>query len=251
MLTKRVIPCLDVKNGQVVKGTSFVNFKYAGNPVKLARYYYKKGADELVFLDIMASYEKRKTVIDLVEKVAKEIFIPFAVGGGINSIEDIRNLLKAGADKVSINTAAIENPDLIKEASNKFGSQCIVVAIDAKKVNNRYEVFIKGGREATGLDVIKWAKKVEALCAGEILLTSMDKDGTKEGYDINLTRKISESVNIPVIASGGAGTLNSISRVLKEGKADAALAASIFHYKKYSINQVKKYLKKNGVEVRI
>lgn len=251
MLTKRIIPCLDVKNGQVVKGTSFVNLKYAGNPINLAKEYYENGADELVFLDITASYEKRKTMIDLVEKVAKEIFIPFTVGGGINSIDDIRNLLKAGADKVSINTATIENPSLVKEASNKFGSQCIVVAIDAKKVNGRYEVFIKGGREKTCLDATKWAKKVESLGAGEILLTSMDKDGTKEGYDLELTRKISENVNIPIIASGGAGTLSSIAKVLKEGKADAALAASIFHYKKYSINQVKKYLKKNGIGVRI
>src|SRR3989344_2258776 len=202
MLAKRIIPCLDVKNGQVVKGTSFVNLKYAGDPVKLAREYYKDGADELIFLDITASYEKRKTVIDLVEKVAKQIFIPFTVGGGINSIREIRNLLNAGADKISINTAAIKNPDLIKEAAEKFGSQCIVVAIDAKKVNNEYKIFVKGGRQETNLDALGWAKKVEALGAGEILLTSMDKDGTKEGYDLELTRKISESVNIPVIASG-------------------------------------------------
>ncbi len=251
MLTKRIIPCLDVKNGQVVKGKSFVNLKYAGNPVKLSKEYYEEGADELVFLDITASYEKRKTMIELVEKVAKEIFIPFTVGGGISTIEDIRNLLNAGADKVSINTSAVKNPNLIKEASKKFGSQCIVVAIDAKKIGKKWEVFVKGGRQATGLDAIEWAKKVEALGAGEILLTSMDKDGTKEGYDIELTRKVSKSVNIPVIASGGAGTLSSIVKVLKEGKADAALAASIFHYKKYSIKQVKQYLRKNSVEVRI
>ena len=251
MLTKRIIPCLDVKNGQVVKGKNFVNLKYAGNPVKLAREYYSEGADELVFLDITASYEKRKTMIDLVEKVAKQIFIPFTVGGGISTIEDIRNLLKAGADKISINTAAINNPDLIKEAAEKFGSQCIVVAIDAKKIKNKWKVFVNGGRESTGLDAIEWAKKVESLGAGEILLTSMNKDGTKEGYDLELTRKISESVNIPIIASGGAGSLESITEVFNEGKADAALAASIFHYKKYSINQVKKYLKNNGVEVRI
>lgn len=250
MLTKRIIPCLDVKNGQVVKGKSFANLKYAGNPVKLARKYYKGGADELLFLDITASYEKRKTMIDLVEKVAKQIFIPFTVGGGISTIEDIRNLLKAGADKVSINTAAINNPDLIKEAAGKFGSQCIVVAIDAKQIKNKWEVFIKGGRRATGLGVIEWAKKVESLGAGEILLTSMDKDGTKRGYDLELTRKISESINIPIIASGGAGSLESIAKVLKEGKADAALAASIFHYKKYSIKQVKRYLKKQGIGVR-
>ena len=251
MLTKRVIPCLDVKNGQVVKGKGFVNLKYAGNPVKLARKYYEYGADELVFLDIIASYEKRKTMIDLVEKVAKQIFIPFTVGGGISTIGDIRNLLKAGADKISINTATINNPNLIKEAAEKFGSQCIVVAIDAKKIKNKWEVFVKGGRQSTGLDAIEWAKKVESFGAGEILLTSMNKDGTKEGYDLELTRKISESVNIPIIASGGAGSLESIAKVFKEGKADAALAASIFHYKKYSIKQVKRYLQKKGIEVRI
>ena len=251
MLTKRVIPCLDVKNGQVVKGKGFVNLKYAGNPVKLARKYYEDGADELVFLDIIASYEKRKTMIDLVEKVAKQIFIPFTVGGGISTIGDIRNLLKAGADKISINTATINNPNLIKEAAEKFGSQCIVVAIDAKKIKNKWEVFVKGGRQSTGLDAIEWAKKVESFGAGEILLTSMNKDGTKEGYDLELTRKISESVNIPIIASGGAGSLESIAKVFKEGKADAALAASIFHYKKYSIMEVKEYLLKNNVEVRL
>ena len=250
MLTKRIIPCLDVKNGQVVKGTSFVNLKYAGNPIKLARKYYEEGADELVFLDITASYEKRKTMIDLVEKVAKQIFIPFTVGGGISTIEDIKNLLKAGADKISINTAAVNNPDLITEAAEKFGSQCIVVAIDAKKIKNKWKIFVKGGRQATGLDSIKWTKKVENLGAGEILLTSMDKDGTKDGYDLELTRKISENVNIPVIASGGAGSLESIAKVFNEGKADAALAASIFHYKKYSIKQVKRYLQKQGIGVR-
>ena len=251
MLTKRIIPCLDVKDGQVVKGKGFVNLKYAGNPIKLVRKYYEEGADELVFLDITASYEKRKTMIDLVEKVAKQIFIPFTVGGGISTIEDIRNLLKAGADKVSINTAAINSPNLIKEAAEKFGSQCIVVAIDAKKIKNKWKIFVKGGRQATGLDAIKWAKKVENLGAGEILLTSMDKDGTKGGYDLKLTRKISESVNIPIIASGGAGSLESIAKVFNEGKADAALAASIFHYKKYSIKQAKRYLQKKGIEVRI
>lgn len=251
MLTKRIIPCLDVKNGQVVKGKGFVNLKYAGNPVKLARGYYKGGADELVFLDITAYCEKRKTMIDLVEKVAKQIFIPFTVGGGINSIGDIRNLLNAGADKVSINTAAVNNPDLIKKSAQKFGSQCVVVAIDAKKIRNKWEVFVKGGSQATGVDAIEWAKKVESLGAGEILLTSMDKDGTKEGYDLELTRKISESVNIPIIASGGAGSLESIAKAFNEGKADAALAASIFHYKKYSIKQVKRYLQKKMVEVRL
>ncbi len=251
MLTKRIIPCLDVKDGEVVKGTCFVNFKSAGDPVKLAKKYYNGGADELVFLDISASYEKRKTIIRLIEKVAKEIFIPFTVGGGIGSIEDIRNILNAGADKISINTAAIKNPNLIKESSEIFGSQCIVVAIDAKKIKNRYGVFIKGGREKTGLDAVGWAKKAEMLGAGELLITSMDKDGTKDGYDLELTEKISESVNIPIIASGGAGSLQSIAKVLKEGKADAALAASIFHYKKYSINLVKEYLKRKNVEVRL
>ena len=250
MLTKRIIPCLDVKNGQVVKGTGFVNLKYAGNPVKLARKYYIDGADELVFLDITASYEKRKIIIDLVEKAAKVILIPFTVGGGIRTIDDIRTLLNAGADKISINTAAVENPSLIKEASKKFGSQCIVVAVDAKKVINTWKVFVKGGRQETGLDAIEWAKKAEKLGAGEILLTSMDKDGAKEGYDLELTRKISESVNIPVIASGGAGSLSSIAKVLKEGKADAALAASILHFEKHSIKQIKQYLRRNGVEVR-
>ena len=251
MLTKRIIPCLDVKNGQVVKGKSFVDLKYAGNPVKLARKYYEYGADELVFLDITASYEKRKIMIGLVEKVAKQIFIPFTVGGGISTIEDIRNLLKAGADKISINTAAINNPGLLKEAAEKFGSQCIVVAIDAKKIKNKWEIFVKGGRQATGFDAVEWAKKVQELGAGEILLTSMNKDGKKEGYDLELTRKISESVNIPIIASGGAGSLESIAKVFSEGKADAALAASIFHYKKYSIKQVKRYLQKKGIGVRI
>ncbi|MBI2661075.1 imidazole glycerol phosphate synthase subunit HisF [Candidatus Woesearchaeota archaeon] len=251
MLTKRIIPCLDVKNGQTVKGTGFVDLKYAGDPVKLAKKYYGQGADEIVFLDITASYEKRKTMAELVEKTSKQVFIPFTVGGGISSIKDIRNLLKAGADKVSINTSAVKNPGLIKKAAKKFGSQCIVIAIDAKKSNGGWEVFVKGGRQATGLDAVEWARKAEALGAGEILLTSMDKDGAKEGYDLELTRKISESVNIPVIASGGAGSLKSISKVLKEGKADAALAASIFHYKKYSIKQVKKYLQKNGIGVRI
>lgn len=250
MLTKRIIPCLDVNDGKVVKGKSFVSFKYAGDPVKLARKYYEGGADELVFLDITASYDKRKTMIDVVKKVAKQIFIPFTVGGGISEIKDIRDLLNAGVDKVSINTSAVKNPKLIKEASEKFGSQCIVAAIDAKKIGNNWKVFIKGGTEATGLDAIEWSKRAENLGAGEILLTSIDKDGTKKGYDIELTKKISESVNVPVIASGGAGSLNSIFKVLKEGKADAALAASIFHYGKFSVQEVKEYLSKNNVEVR-
>lgn len=251
MLTKRIIPCLDVKDGQVVKGTKFDSLKSAGDPVKLAKKYYEEGADELVFLDITASYEKRKAMLYLVEEVARQIFIPFTVGGGISTIWDIRNLLNAGADKVSINTAAVKNPDLIKKASDKFGSQCIVAAIDAKQDSGKWKVFVNGGREAAGLDAVEWARKAEKLGAGEILLTSMDSDGTKEGYDLELTKKISDSINIPVIASGGAGSLGSIVKVLTEGKADAALAASIFHYKKYSIKRVKKYLRKNNVEVRI
>lgn len=250
MLAKRIIPCLDVRNGQVVKGISFVSLKYAGDPVKLAKKYNDEGADELVFLDITASYENRKTMIEIVKKTANQIFIPFTVGGGISNIRDIRNLLNAGADKISLNTSAVKNPQLIKEASEKFGSQCIIVAIDAKKKGNSWNVYIKGGRETTGLDALNWAKKVEKSGAGEILLTSIDKDGTKEGYDLELTRKISENVNIPVIASGGAGSLASIAKVLKEGKADAALAASVFHYGKYTINEVKEYLLKNKIEVR-
>jgi len=250
MLAKRIIPCLDVKEGKVVKGRRFVDLAYAGDPVELAKKYNDEGADELVFLDITASAEKRKTMILIVRKVAKEIFIPFTVGGGINSINDIRDLLNAGADKISINTAAVENPELIKEASEKFGSQCIVVAIDAKKKDDSWEVYTYGGRKATGINAIGWAKKAEKLGAGEILLTSMDKDGTKSGFDLGLTRKISESVNIPVIASGGVGSLKDFADGFKKGKADAALAASVFHYGKYTIKEVKDYLEKDGVEVR-
>ena len=251
MLRKRIIPCLDVKDGKVVKGTNFISLKYAGNAVKLARKYDRYGADELVFLDITASCEKRKTMIELVKNVAEQIFIPFTVGGGISTIDDIQNLLNSGADKVSINTAAISNPNLIKQASKKFGSQCIVVAIDAKKVKGGYEVFVKGGKEPTGINAVEWAKEAEKLGAGEILLTSMDKDGTKGGFDLELTKSISESVNIPVIASGGAGTLSSFFDIFKKGKADAALAASVFHYGTYSIMEIKNYLKNSGVEVRI
>ena len=250
MLTKRIIPCLDVMNNKVVKGKNFENLQYAGNPVELAKKYNKEGADELVFLDITASKEKRKTMLKTVKQVSKELFIPLTVGGGISTIEDIRNLLNAGADKVSINTAAVENPELIREASKEFGSQCIVVAIDAKRKNSSWEVLIKGGSEFTGLNAIDWAKKVESLGAGEILLTSMDRDGTKSGYDLELTKIISESVNIPVIASGGASDLESIAEVFEKGKADAALAASIFHYGNYKVDYVKNYLKKIGVEMR-
>ncbi|MBI2547959.1 imidazole glycerol phosphate synthase subunit HisF [Candidatus Woesearchaeota archaeon] len=249
MLTKRIIPCLDVNNGQTVKGTGFVNLRYAGDPVKLARKYYDEGADEIVLLDITASSKERKTMIDVVEKVAKQIFIPFTVGGGIRTIEDIRALLNAGADKVSINTAAVKNPDLIKEASAIFGSQCIVVAIDAKKTAGRWQVFINGGKDITALEVMPWAKKMQLLGAGEILLTSIDQDGTKKGYDLALVRQIAEAVTIPVIASGGVGSLPDILEGFTKGKADAALVASLFHYNAYTVREVKEYLQGNGIEV--
>ncbi len=266
MITKRIIPCLDVKDGRVVKGINFKNLKDAGHPVKLAKMYDEQGADELVYLDISASPEGRKTMLDLVEKTADQVFIPLTVGGGISSVEDIRRILKAGADKVAINTAAVKNPEIIKKGATKFGSQCIVSAIDAKRVyeNNKtknvietlegkcwLEVYIYGGRKPTGIDAITWAKKVEELGAGEILLTSMDADGTKMGFDIPLTRTISEETNIPIIASGGAGTLEHIYEALTIGKADAALAASIFHYKEYTVGDIKNYLKERNVPVRI
>ncbi|BAI81357.1 imidazoleglycerol phosphate synthase, cyclase subunit [Deferribacter desulfuricans SSM1] len=253
MLAKRIIPCLDVKDGRVVKGTKFVNLKDAGDPVEVAKQYDLEGADEITFLDITASAENRGIIIDVVKKTAEQVFIPLTVGGGIRTIEDIRNLLKAGADKVSINSAAVKNPDFVREASSVFGSQCIVVAIDAKRKSDGYgwEVYIHGGRTPTGIDAIEWAKRMELYGAGEILLTSMDMDGTKEGYDIELTRAVAEAVEIPVIASGGVGNLQHILEGLTKGKADAALAASIFHYKEYSIKEVKKFLKKNGVPVRL
>ncbi len=256
MLTKRIIPCLDVKDGRVVKGVSFVNLRDAGDAVENALFYDREGADELVFLDITASYEKRKTTIRLANKVAESIFLPFTVGGGISTIDDIRNLLNAGCDKVSINTAAVKRPAFIKESSKRFGSQCIVVAIDARckvktKDKERWEVYINGGRTPTGLDAVQWARKAQSLGAGEILLTSMDYDGTKEGYDIELTRRISESVKIPVIASGGAGNLEHLYKALTAGSADAVLAASIFHFRTYSVGEAKDYLKKKGVKVRI
>lgn len=250
MLTKRIIPCLDVDNGRVVKGVNFVDIKDAGDPVELAEVYDQQGADELVFLDITASSDKRETMVELVEKTAEKVFIPFTIGGGIRTTEDIRRLLNAGADKVSINSAAVKNPDLIAKGAKKFGSQCIVIAIDAKRVDDSWEVYIHGGRKATGIDAVEWAKEIEELGAGEILLTSMDADGTKDGYDVKLTSTISEQVNIPVIASGGAGDLNDIEEVYKRGKADAALAASIFHFNKYTISDVKKYLDQKGVNVR-
>ncbi|MCK8818184.1 imidazole glycerol phosphate synthase subunit HisF [Natroniella sulfidigena] len=250
MVTKRIIPCLDVDQGRVVKGVNFVDIKDAGDPIELAAFYDRAGADELVFLDITASSDKRETMIDVVRKTAEQVFIPFTIGGGIRSTEDMRKLLKAGADKVSINSAAVKEPELISAGAKKFGTQCIVVAIDAKRKDESWEVYIHGGRKATGLDVVDWAKKVESLGAGEILLTSMDGDGTKDGYDNQLNKAVSESVNIPVIASGGAGTLKHIEEAFTVGKADAALAASIFHFKKYTIKEVKEYLQDKGVDVR-
>ncbi|MFZ5647619.1 MAG: imidazole glycerol phosphate synthase subunit HisF [Bacillota bacterium] len=252
MLTKRIIPCLDVTGGRVVKGTNFVNLRDAGDPVELAAFYDREGADELVFLDITASAEGRKTVLDMVYRTAGEVFIPYTVGGGISTLEDIRQMLTAGADKVSINTAAVKDPELVARASNRFGSQCIVVAIDARRSGpGRWEVYIHGGRTPTGIDAVEWANKVELLGAGEILLTSMDRDGTKDGYDLDLTRAIARSVRIPVIASGGVGTLDHIVDGLTAGEADAALAASIFHFGEYSIRTVKEYLRDRGVPVRI
>ncbi|MCK8827940.1 imidazole glycerol phosphate synthase subunit HisF [Natroniella acetigena] len=250
MITKRIIPCLDVDQGRVVKGVNFVDIRDAGDPVELAAFYDRAGADELVFLDITASSDKRKTMIDVVRKTAEQVFIPFTIGGGIRSTEDMRELLKAGADKVSINSAAVKEPELISAGAKKFGSQCIVVAIDAKRKGDSWEVYIHGGRKATGIDVINWAKKVESLGAGEILLTSMDGDGTKDGYDNQLNKAVSESINIPVIASGGAGTLEHIEEAFTVGEVDAALAASIFHFKKYTIREVKEYLNDKGVNVR-
>jgi cyclase len=253
MLTKRIIPCLDVKDGRVVKGTHFIELKDAGDPVELAEYYDREGADELVFLDITASIERRKTIVELVKRTASKVFIPFTVGGGIGSIEEIREILRSGADKVSINTQAVKNPSLIKEASEIFGSQCIVVAIDAKrdKEIDGWRVYINGGTTPTDLEAVRWAKEVERLGAGEILLTSIDADGTQQGYDIVLTRAVAEAVNIPVIASGGAGSLEHIRDALKEGKASAALIASLLHYKRYSIREIKEYLKKEGIPVRL
>ncbi len=252
MFARRIIPCLDVKDGRVVKGVRFLNLRDAGDPVACARSYDKAKADELVFLDITASHEKRGTMIDMAKKVAESVYIPFTVGGGIRTIEDIRELLKAGCDKVSLNTSAVLNPDGIREASNRFGSQCIVVAIDAKKERSGgWRVFTHGGKRATKWDAITWAKKAERLGAGEILLTSMDRDGTKMGYDLELTKKVSNAVHIPVIASGGVGELKHFYEAFTKGKADAVLAASIFHFGEYTIREVKQYLKKRGVSVRL
>ncbi|MBW2980634.1 imidazole glycerol phosphate synthase subunit HisF [Candidatus Woesearchaeota archaeon] len=253
MLAKRIIPCLDVKEGRVVKGVKFLGLKDAGDPVELAKEYNKQGADELVFLDITASHEKRNIMIDIVRAVGKQIFIPFTVGGGIRTVADMRRILNAGADKISINTAAVKKPELVKQGAKKFGSQCIVVAIDAKrtgKTKSKYEVFTHGGRKETGIDALAWAKKVEKLGAGEILLTSMDRDGTKIGFELELTKLLSSAVNIPVIASGGVGTMHHFVDGFNKGKADAALAASIFHYGTYTVKDIKNYLKKFGVCVR-
>ena len=252
MLKNRIIPCLDVKNGRVVKGINFVELKDAGDPAEQAKIYSDSGADEICFLDITASNENRDTILDVVKKTSQECFVPLTVGGGVRSIVDISNLLKSGADKVSINTAAVENKSIIKDSARNFGSQCVVIAIDAKKISEKkWEVFTHGGRNSTGLDVINYAKQVEELGAGEILLTSMDRDGTKKGYDLELTELVSNSVNIPVIASGGVGKLDHLYDGLKKGRASAVLAASIFHFGELSINDVKKYLDSRGIPVRL
>lgn len=255
MLAKRIIPCLDVKDGRVVKGTNFLHLKDAGDPVEIASLYDKQGADELTFLDITASHENRNIILDVVKKTAEQVFMPLTVGGGIRSTDDIRRLLIAGADKVSINTAAIKEPEFIAKAARRFGSQCIVIAIDAKKIRSncdtpQWEVYINGGRTATGIDAVAWARAAEKRGAGEILLTSMDCDGTKDGFDIALNRTVSEAVNIPIIASGGAGKVEHFYDVFTSGKADAALAASVFHYREISIQTVKEYLIKNGINMR-
>jgi imidazole glycerol-phosphate synthase subunit HisF len=250
MLAKRIIPCLDVKAGRVVKGVKFVGLRDAGDPVEVARVYDRDGADELCFLDITASHENRGIILDVVARTAEQIFMPLTVGGGITTTQDIRNLLRAGADKVSINTAAVNRPEFVREAAQRFGSQCVVVAIDAKRVGNHWEVFTHGGRNPSGIDACEWSKRMESYGAGEILLTSMDRDGTKAGYDLELTRTISKAVNIPVIASGGVGELQHIYDGLTEGGASAALAASIFHFGEFSIRHCKEFLTKHGVQVR-
>ncbi|MFW5985212.1 MAG: imidazole glycerol phosphate synthase subunit HisF [Halanaerobiaceae bacterium] len=252
MLTKRIIPCLDVKDGRVVKGVNFVDLRDEGDPVEMASFYDQQGADELVFLDITATHEKRDTIVELAEETASQVFMPFTIGGGIRTVEDMKLILRAGADKISINSAAVKNPEVITAGAQKFGSQCIVVAIDAKKQGpDHWEVFVHGGRKPTGLDVLEWSAKVEELGAGEILLTSMDCDGTKDGYDLELLQKMSETVNIPVIASGGAGKPEHLKDAVQKGKADAVLAASIFHEREYSITEVKKYLAREGIPVRL
>jgi len=255
-LAKRIIPCLDVKNGRVVKGVQFVDIRDAGDPVEVARRYDREGADEITFLDITASSDDRETIVHVVEKVAEEVFIPLTVGGGIREVKDVRRMLIAGADKVAINTAAVFNPEFVKEASERVGSQCIVVAIDAKKVSgegeaNRWEIFTHGGRKPTGIDAIEWAIKMADYGAGEILLTSMDRDGTKIGFDLELTAAISDAVSVPVIASGGVGNLDHLADGVTKGKADAVLAASIFHFAEYSVHEAKEYMATKGIEVRL
>jgi cyclase len=255
MLAKRIIPCLDVNAGRVVKGVNFVALRDAGDPVEIARRYDEQGADELTFLDIAASSDERDIILHVVEQVAEQVFIPLTVGGGIRAVEDVRRLLSAGADKISINTAAVQNPGLVAEASGRVGSQCIVVAIDAKQVADggplRWEVFTHGGRKSTGIDAVAWARRVQDLGAGEILLTSMDRDGTKNGFDIALTRAIAEAVDIPVIASGGVGTLEHLAQGIIDGHADAVLAASIFHYGEFTVREAKEYMARRGIEVRL
>ncbi|MFZ9411359.1 MAG: imidazole glycerol phosphate synthase subunit HisF [Burkholderiaceae bacterium] len=250
MLAKRIIPCLDVNAGRVVKGVNFVDLRDAGDPVEIARQYDQQGADEVTFLDITASSDARDLILPMIEAVADQVFIPLTVGGGVRTVEDVRRLLNAGADKISINTAAIQNPELIRDCSQKFGAQCIVVAIDAKRVGDHWEVFTHGGRNATGLDAIEWARRVAQLGAGEILLTSMDRDGTGKGFDLALTRAVSDAVNIPVIASGGVGSLNDLLEGVTEGAADAVLAASIFHFGQHTIGQAKQFMADRGVCVR-
>ena len=251
MITKRIIPCLDIKDGRTVKGINFENIKDAGDPLELAIEYSKQGADELVFLDITATHENRKTLSELVTRIAKHINIPFTVGGGISTIEDVSVLLNAGADKISVNTSAVKNPQLIKDLANQFGSQCVVLAIDTKFEDDEWYVYLNGGRVKTQLKTIDWAKQAVALGAGEILLTSMNNDGTKDGFAVNITKQISEAVNVPVIASGGAGTMQHFKDIFENGKADAALAASVFHFKEIAIPELKTYLKSNNIEIRL
>ena len=254
-LAKRIIPCLDVTNGRVVKGVNFVELRDAGDPVEISRRYDEQGADELTFLDITASSDNRDLILRIIEEVAAQVFIPLTVGGGVRQVEDVRRLLNAGADKVSINTSAVQNPQLVADAAGHYGSQCIVVAIDAKQVSgadtNRWEVFTHGGRRATGLDAVEWAKKMQSLGAGEILLTSMDRDGTRNGFDLALTRAVSDAVDVPVIASGGVGNLQHLVEGVLQGHAEAVLAASIFHYGEYSVRQAKEYMAQHGIEVRL